>query len=90
MTAADLVRYVTDALFLIVFLVALVRAVRDRRRTSIDAALFFGALAWILVQGEVTRIFGIILPSPVSDATNQGATAQAADAKPALQGWESG
>jgi len=67
MTAADLIRLVTDALFLLVFVVTAVKALRDRRRTSVDAALFFGALAWILLQGEVTRLLGITLPPLVSD-----------------------
>ena len=67
MTAADLVRLVTDALFLLVFVTTAARAIRDRRRTSIDTALFFGALAWILLQGEVTRAFAITLPPLVSD-----------------------
>ena len=67
MSAADLVRLTTDVLFVLVFVRVLVAAIADRRQVRLDTALFFGALAWILLQSEVTRAVGITLPPIVSD-----------------------
>ena len=67
MIAADLVRYATDALFVLVFLATLAAALRERRRPLVDAALLFGSLAIVLVQGEVTRALGVTLPAAAAD-----------------------
>lgn len=61
MSANDLVSLITDAVFVLVFLVTVARALRDRRRTSLEAALFFGAIAWILMA-ERARDFGVRSP----------------------------
>ena len=45
MNGAELVRLVTNALFLVVFVGALRTALRERSRTSTDASILFGALA---------------------------------------------
>ena len=62
MTAGDLVSLVTDTAFALVFVAALTRALRERRRASLEAALFFGAIAMILL-GERIREFDIDPPS---------------------------
>jgi signal transduction histidine kinase len=67
MTAADLIRLISSALILLVFGATAVRALRHRRRTNVDTALFFGAFALILVQSEISRALGVTLPSLVSD-----------------------
>ena len=59
MSAADLVRLLTNALFVIVFVAVAVNAWRHRVRVSIDATLLFGALAVVVVESEVVRLLGI-------------------------------
>jgi signal transduction histidine kinase/ActR/RegA family two-component response regulator len=62
MNGAELVRLVTSALFLVVFVGALRTALRERSRTSIDATLLFGALAFVIAQSQVAALFGRELP----------------------------
>jgi signal transduction histidine kinase/ActR/RegA family two-component response regulator len=63
MNGAELVRLVTNALFLVVFVGALRTALRERTRTSVDATLLFGALAVIVAQSQIATIIGTQLPA---------------------------
>ncbi len=67
MSADELIRVITDALFVLVFAGALALAIRDRRRAAFDAALMFGALALVILQGEMARALGLTLPPFASD-----------------------
>ncbi len=67
MSADDLIRGATDALFVLVFVAALLMALRERRRPVVDAALLFGALALVLLQGEGARLLGLTLPPVAGD-----------------------
>jgi signal transduction histidine kinase len=62
MNGAELVRLVTNALFLVVFVGALRTALRERSRTSIDASILFGALALVIGQSQVATLLGTKLP----------------------------
>ncbi|MDE3111567.1 MAG: response regulator [Chloroflexota bacterium] len=67
MSADDLVRVVSDVLFAVVFLGAVRLAVRDRRRATTDAALMFGSLAAVILEGEITKALGVVPPTLVAD-----------------------
>ena len=67
MSAAELIRIVSDALFLFVFVGSLGLAIRVRRRAAIDATLMFGSLAFVILEGELSRAFGVKLPELVTD-----------------------
>src|SRR5712691_7630243 len=60
---AELVRLVTNALFLVVFVGALRTALRERSRTSVDATILFGALAFIIAQSQIAALLGTQLPA---------------------------
>src|SRR2546423_12588298 len=62
MNGAELVRLVTNALFLVVFVGALRTALRERSRTSIDASILFGALAVVIAQSQIATLVGAKLP----------------------------
>ena len=62
MNGAELVRLVTNALFLVVFVGALRTALRERSRTSVDATILFGALAFVVAQSQIAALFGRQLP----------------------------
>src|SRR6267142_1379391 len=62
MNGAELVRLVTNALFLVVFVGALRTALRERSRTSIDASILFGALAFVIAQSQIMALLGAQLP----------------------------
>jgi hypothetical protein len=66
MNGAELVRLVTNALFLVVFVGALRTALRERSRTSVDATILFGALAFVVAQGQIAALLGTQLPVVVS------------------------
>jgi signal transduction histidine kinase len=59
MNAIELVQYTTDAIFIAIFVAALLRALRNRRRATLDAALVFGALGIVIIGGLVSRAFGL-------------------------------
>ena len=63
MNGAELVRLITNVLFLVVFVGALRTALRERSRTSIDATILFGALAFIVAQSQIAALLGAQLPA---------------------------
>jgi signal transduction histidine kinase/ActR/RegA family two-component response regulator len=63
MNGAELVRLVTNVLFLVVFVGALRTALRERSRTSVDATILFGALAFIVAQTQIAALLGTQLPA---------------------------
>ncbi|MGH2491385.1 MAG: sensor histidine kinase [Candidatus Limnocylindria bacterium] len=62
-TAIELLRLLTNAAFLLVFVAVVVRAIRRPSRESIDVALFFGAPAISITQSWVLQAFGIRNPA---------------------------
>ena len=65
MTAADLVSDLTQLLYVAAFVGTIVELARRRRRASVDAALFFGVLAAIVVTAQSLRYLQVSL-SPVA------------------------
>src|SRR5882762_4824102 len=63
MNGAELVRLLTNALFVVVFVGALRTALRERSRTSVDATILFGALAFVVAQGQIAALLGTQLPA---------------------------
>jgi len=66
MNGAELVRLVTNALFLVVFVGALRTALRERSRTSVDATILFGALAFVIAQSQIAALLGTQLPQALT------------------------
>ena len=66
MNGAELVRLVTNVLFLVVFVGALRTALRERSRTSVDATILFGALAFVIAQSQIAALLGTQLPQALS------------------------
>ena len=62
MSAAELVRLVTNVLFLLVFAVVLRAALAERTRASLDTALLFGAIALVIAQSQIASLLGTQLP----------------------------
>src|SRR5438309_1841434 len=69
MNGAELVRLVTNALFLVVFVGALRTALRERSRTSVDATILFGALAFVIAQSQIAALLGTQLPQALTLAS---------------------
>src|SRR3989441_9853625 len=63
MNGAELVRLITNALFLVVFVGALRTALRERSRTSVDATVLFGALAFVIAQSQIAALHGTQVPA---------------------------
>src|SRR5205823_3702874 len=59
----ELVRLITNVVFLVVFVGALRTALRERTRTSVDATILFGALAVVIAQSQVAALLGTQLPT---------------------------
>ena len=59
MSAAELVRYLTNALFLLIFVAVARTALRERNRASLNTTLLFAAIALVIVQSQVSAAFGV-------------------------------
>jgi signal transduction histidine kinase len=58
-TALELISYATEALYVLVFLVVGVQAIRRPDRASVDIALFFLVSAVLIIELELTALFGV-------------------------------
>jgi signal transduction histidine kinase len=58
-TALQLVTYTTEAIYVLIFLVVAVQAVRRPDRATVDIALFFGVSGVLIVAIEVTAFLGL-------------------------------
>lgn len=67
MTALQLVQGINNVLFVSIFALVAATAYRSRDRTSIDAALFFGALAFAVLEGPVLQLLGIPATAVTTD-----------------------
>jgi signal transduction histidine kinase/ActR/RegA family two-component response regulator len=66
MSAAELLRLVTNALFVLVFIGVARTAMRHRTRATLDTSLLFGAIAVVVAQSQISSIAG--LRSPILSA----------------------
>ncbi len=66
MTVADFVQFVTDALFILIFLVVAIDTIRRPGHIRIEATLFFGAAAFILIESLILREMHTTASSPLS------------------------
>ena len=58
MTALELISLVTQVLFVGLFVVVLLHALRQRSRASVDTALLFGSVAAVVVLSRVVQLTG--------------------------------
>ena len=58
MTAQEFLSFVSQAIFLVLFVVATVRLVRRPGWATLDTFLFFAVIATILIAGDVARVLG--------------------------------
>ncbi len=72
MTAVEFIRYTTDALLLLIFVLVAARAIRRRTRTAFDAALFFGALAFTVAEQLLNQAVALS-PAPFWSALSGAA-----------------
>ena len=66
-TALELVSLLTQAIFVLIFVVVLWNAIRVRTRTSVDIALFFGAIAIAIVESRIVATFGLAAADLITD-----------------------
>jgi signal transduction histidine kinase len=58
-TALELISLLTQAIYIAIFALVVWSAVRRRTRTSLDIALFFGAISVAIVESRIASTFGI-------------------------------
>ena len=58
MTALQLIQGLNNALFVLIFGLVAVAAYRHRTRVALDTALFFGALAFLVLETPVAQLLG--------------------------------
>jgi signal transduction histidine kinase len=61
-TAAELIQYTSDVVFVAIFVAVAARAIRRRRRATLDAVMLFGALAAVIVVSLGSRATGLSGP----------------------------
>src|SRR5258706_915494 len=69
MSALELIRWLTSAVFILVFAIVVVRAVRRPSRSTLDVALFFAAPALVLGESAITQVFGVKAPPELAIAS---------------------
>ena len=62
MSAAELLRYLSAAVFVLLFAVTLVRAVRRPSRATLDVALFFAVPALVITESGALQLLGLKAP----------------------------
>lgn len=62
MSADAFLQFVTQALYVLIFIVTLIEAVRRPVRARVDIALFFGAVALVIAEGWVVAAFDLTPP----------------------------
>lgn len=67
MTALELVSLLTQAIYVLIFASVVWTALRRRTRTSVDIALFFGAIAIAIVESRIVTTFGLTAVDLVTD-----------------------
>ena len=65
MSALEFLAALTQLIFVLIFGVSLVRAVRRPDPATIDIALLFGATTYIILQQRAAAVLGLALPPPV-------------------------
>ncbi|HEX2194378.1 MAG TPA: GAF domain-containing sensor histidine kinase [Candidatus Limnocylindria bacterium] len=75
MTAQDFLSYVSQAIYLALFVVATVRFVRRPGWVSFDTFAFFAVIAVLLLAGDAARIFGFVNHPALNVLTWVGVTA---------------
>jgi signal transduction histidine kinase/ActR/RegA family two-component response regulator len=68
LSALELVSWATQVLFVLLAAASLVTAIRRPRLATLDAALFFGVLALIIVESRLAALFGLGSSSQLTDA----------------------
>jgi signal transduction histidine kinase len=58
-TALELVSLLTQAIFVLIFLLVVRSALRRRTATSVDIVVFFGAIAIAIVESRIVTTFGL-------------------------------
>lgn len=66
MTAAQLLQFVGQGLYLLVFAIALGQALRRPRPAAVEIALLFGAIAWIVLVTWLFNALGMEVPRALS------------------------
>jgi len=61
-SAAELLRYLSAAVFVLLFAVTLVRAVRRPSRATLDVALFFAVPALVITESGALQLLGLKAP----------------------------
>lgn len=59
MNAIELIQAVAQIIWVVVGVLEVARAVRRPTRSNVDIALFFGVLAYVVLQGRVTTLFEV-------------------------------
>jgi len=66
-TALELVSLLTQAIYVLIFVLVTWTALRRRTRTSVDIALFFGAIATAIVESRIVTTFGLSQVELITD-----------------------
>jgi signal transduction histidine kinase len=69
LSALELVSFLTQAVFVLVFVLVAVPAVRSPSRMRLDTALFFGALAAVILAGRIGPLLGPGFARPLAIAS---------------------
>ncbi|HUQ41403.1 MAG TPA: ATP-binding protein [Candidatus Limnocylindrales bacterium] len=67
MSALELITVLSQAMYVVVFLLVTIRWVRVRTRAHLDMVLFFGILAFLVIETRIAALLGITVPEWFTD-----------------------
>ncbi len=67
MTALELITLLSQAIYVVVFLLVLVRWLRARTPAHLDMTLFFAILAFAVIQQRIATLLGVVAPPWFTD-----------------------
>src|SRR5256885_5126306 len=67
MTALDLITGLSQGMFVLIFVLVTVRTLRRATPAHGDMSVFFGILAFVVVESRIASLLGVVVPEWLSD-----------------------
>src|SRR5438067_1696775 len=67
MSALDLITGLSQAIFVLIFVLVAIRALRRATPAHVDMTIFFGILAFVVIESRIASLLGVALPEWFTD-----------------------
>src|SRR4026208_221003 len=67
MSALELITFLSQAIYVVIFLAVGYRYLSARTPAHLDITVFFGVLAFVIIESRIASYFGLVAPEWFSD-----------------------